>query len=59
MSAQRSDKPPMREALRALKQRPGKPTEDERPPPSVFPGRKHEPLPGQLDIFGREVPPET
>jgi hypothetical protein len=38
------------EALRALKLRPGSPTDDDRPPQTVIPGRKVELVPGQLDL---------
>ncbi len=37
-----------------LKARKGKPTENDRPPPSTLPGRSARVLPGQLDIHGRE-----
>jgi hypothetical protein len=50
------------EARRALNLRKGAPTDDDRPPPSVFPGKKNRPIPGQLDLFGGEHgtrPPET
>jgi hypothetical protein len=46
----------MREALRAYKLPKRKPTDDDRPPPSTFPGKKSKPLPGQTDLFGGEVP---
>jgi len=41
-------------ALRALKQRPGPPTEHDRPRPSVFPGKKVKLIPGQLDLAGNQ-----
>jgi hypothetical protein len=57
MSAQRANTPGMRAALRALEQRRGEPADEDRPPPSTFPGPKVNPLPGQLDLYGGEVPP--
>lgn len=43
------------ETIRAYlaEQRP--PTDSDAPPPSVFPGRKTKPTPGQLDIDGGEI----
>ena len=42
------------------KARKGPPSEYDRPPNSVLPGKKHKPLRGQLDFFGGEHgrPPE-
>ncbi len=42
--------PGLREALRALAAPRRKPTDADRPPPSVFPGRKAKALPGQLEV---------
>jgi hypothetical protein len=44
-------------ARRLLKARTGPPREEDRPPPSTFPGRAPVVLPGQLDLDGREVIP--
>jgi hypothetical protein len=41
-------------ARRALGFRKGPPTESDRPPLSVFSGKRHKLLAGQLDIFGEE-----
>lgn len=43
-------------ALRALQGGQGKPTDDDRPSPSTFPGRQPTLLPGQLDLDGHEIP---
>ena len=34
----------------------GKPTDADAPLPTPLPGRKHKPLPGQLDLAGKETP---
>jgi hypothetical protein len=50
------------EALRALKARRGPPTEEDRPPPGVWPGKKVDLIAGQLDLdgnqYGSQPPPE-
>ena len=46
----------VQEALRALSKKKGPPTEEDRPPLSAFSGPKRKQLPGQFDLFGREVP---
>jgi hypothetical protein len=38
------------ETLRLLRLEQRKPTEHDRPPASVFPGRKHKVIPGQLGL---------
>jgi hypothetical protein len=43
--------PGLAETLRLLKLPRHKPTDADRPPPSPAPGRKIEPLPGQLDLL--------
>jgi hypothetical protein len=42
--------PGAREAKRALSLEKRRPTDNDRPPPSVFPGRKPRVLPGQLEL---------
>jgi len=49
--------PGLREALRALAAPRRKPTDADRPPPSVLPGRKTKALPGQL-VVGEHVAEE-
>jgi hypothetical protein len=44
------------QALAALKGRRGAPSDDDRPPVTPAPGAKRKPLPGQLDLDGRQVP---
>ena len=56
MSTGDSMRPGMREALRAYKLPRRKPTDEDRPLPSTFLGKKTKPLPGQTDLFGGEVP---
>jgi hypothetical protein len=51
-----STRPGMRDALRACKLAKRKPTEDDRPPASTFPGPKPKLLPGQIDLFGGRSP---
>jgi hypothetical protein len=46
--------PGISEALRALKLRKGPPSDDDRPPPGVFPGKKVKLIPGQLDLAGNQ-----
>jgi hypothetical protein len=50
-----SMRPGMRDALRASKLPKRKPTDDDRPPPSTFGGKKPKLLPGQTDLFGGEI----
>jgi hypothetical protein len=45
-------------ARRALKARKGSATDDDRPPPSAFPGRKATVLEGQLSLKQSETRPE-
>ena len=56
-SGSRPDRPGLREAKRALGKRTGKATDADRPPITPLPGPKRKPVPGQLDVFGREAPP--
>jgi hypothetical protein len=52
----RSENPGLTAARRLWKRgvRRGAPPDDDRPPPSTFPGRKPKLLPGQLDLDGQE-----
>ena len=44
----------LREALRAVAGRKGPPSDADSPPVRPFPGRKHKPLPGQLELVESE-----
>jgi Protein of unknown function (DUF3631) len=49
------ESPAITSALRARELEQRKPSDDDRPPLSTFPGRRSKPTPGQLDIDGNEV----
>jgi hypothetical protein len=46
----RPNPPGIAAARRALKLEKRKPNDDDRPPPSKFPGPKRKPLPGQMTL---------
>jgi len=54
MTTFRTESAGVREALRALRQRKGRPTSADQPPPSTLPGRRVRVLKGQLDLDGHE-----
>jgi hypothetical protein len=49
------ESPAMTAARRALRARRGPPGEADAPRPSTFPGKKVDPIPGQLDLAGNEA----
>lgn len=59
-SVKRPERGGMRSAIANLwHARSGRPTEADVPPLSTFPGRKVQPIPGQLDLDGRVHRPDT